>query len=151
MAWTNVQPLWGTIVAGGSSTREGAVGCQLPNLRLYIASRANVDIWSELEPLTPTSNRISLHDKDGHKKDIVHYVSSMVYSDEKMSEWREEDKELVIKRSRTGQMECMRIVPRSCHFFILLNRFLCASLQVETLRRCPASSVRHILRELPEP
>jgi len=73
------------------------VECQLPNLRLYIASRANVDIWSELEPLTPTSNRISLHDEDGHKKDIVHYVSSMVYSDEKMSEWREEDKELVIK------------------------------------------------------
>jgi hypothetical protein len=76
---------------------EDLVGLQLPNLRLCITSRSEVDIRDVLEPLTSTSNRISLHDEDGQKKDIAEYISSVVYSDKKIKRWREQDKELVVK------------------------------------------------------
>jgi hypothetical protein len=68
-----------------------------PNLRLCITSRPEVDIRNVLEPLTSSSNRISLHDERGQKKDIVDYISSVVRSDRKMKKWREEDKKLVIR------------------------------------------------------
>jgi len=73
------------------------VGFQLPNLRLCVTSRPEIDIRSVLEPLTSSSNRISLHDEEGQKKDIADYVRSVVYSDRKMMSWREQDKELVIE------------------------------------------------------
>ena len=76
---------------------EELVGLNLPNLRLCITSRSEVDIRNVLEPLTSTSNRISLHDEDGQKKDITEYISSIVYSDKKIMRWREEDKDLVVK------------------------------------------------------
>jgi hypothetical protein len=73
------------------------VGLRLPNLRLCVTSRPEVDIKNVLEPLTSTSTRISLHDEEGQKKDISDYVRSVVYSDSKMMRWREQDKELVIE------------------------------------------------------
>jgi hypothetical protein len=76
---------------------EKMVGFQLPNLRLCVTSRPEVDIRNVLEPLTSASNRISLHDEEGQKKDIADYVRSVVYSDRKMMKWREQDKELVIE------------------------------------------------------
>jgi hypothetical protein len=76
---------------------EELVGLHLPNLRLCITSRSEVNIRNVLEPLTSTSNRISLHDEDGQKKDIAAYISSIVYSDKKIMRWREQDKELVVK------------------------------------------------------
>ena len=76
---------------------EELVGFYFPNLRLCITSRPEVDIRSALEPLASTSNRISLHDEGGQKKDIVDYVNSVVRSDRKMKKWREEDKKLVIQ------------------------------------------------------
>ena len=66
----------------------------LPNLHLCITSRPEVDIQTFLEPLT--SNRISLHDQSGQKKDIVDYVEYVVHSDMNMRRWREEDKKVVI-------------------------------------------------------
>jgi hypothetical protein len=85
---------------------EELVGLRLPNLHLCIASRPDVDIRNVLEPLTSTSNRISLHDEDGQKKDIADYVNSVVYSDKKIMRWREKDKELVVKTllDRAGGM-----------------------------------------------
>ena len=74
---------------------EELVGFYLPNLRLCITSRPEVDIRSVLEPLA--SNRMSLHDEYGQKKDIVDYISFVVRSDRKMKRWREEDKRLVIR------------------------------------------------------
>jgi hypothetical protein len=65
-----------------------------PNLHLCITSRPEVDIVASLEPLT--SNRISLHDESGQKKDIVDYVNSVVHLDKNMRRWREEDKNVVI-------------------------------------------------------
>jgi hypothetical protein len=69
----------------------------LPNLRLCVTSRPEIDIRNVLEPLTSMPNRISLHDQDGQKKDIADYVNSVVYSDRKMARWPEQDKALVIK------------------------------------------------------
>ena len=73
---------------------EKLVNSDLPNLCLCITSRPEVDIRTSLEPLT--SNRISLHDQSGQKKDILDYVNSVVHSDKNMRRWREEDKNVVI-------------------------------------------------------
>jgi len=68
-----------------------------PQLHLCITSRPEVDIRTCLEPLTSTPNRICLHDQVRQKEDIVKFVRGVVYSDEKMRRWRDEDKELVIE------------------------------------------------------
>jgi hypothetical protein len=74
---------------------EDLIKLSLPNLRICITSRPEVDIRASLQPLT--SNHISLHDQDGQHQDIANFVSSIVYSDKNMRRWRDEDKELVIK------------------------------------------------------
>ena len=85
---------------------EELVGLRLPNLRLCITSRLNIDIRNVLEPLTSASNHISLHDEDGQKKDIVNYIKSVVHSDRKLMSWREKDKELVV-RTLSDRADCM--------------------------------------------
>ncbi len=75
---------------------ERLVMLELPNLRICVTSRPEADIRTSLEPLTSTSNTISLHDESGQKKDIVEFVTSVVRTDKNMRRWREEDKELVI-------------------------------------------------------
>ena len=72
------------------------VGLCLPDLHICVTSRPEIDIQTTLEPLT--SLCVSLHTQSGQKKDIVDYVSSVVYSDTKMRRWHEEDRLLVIKR-----------------------------------------------------
>jgi hypothetical protein len=71
------------------------VKLNLPNLRLCMTSRPEIDIRTSLEPLT--FYQISLHDQSGQKKDIIDFVTSVVYSDENMRRWRDEDKKLVIE------------------------------------------------------
>jgi hypothetical protein len=71
------------------------VNMRLPNLHICVTSRPEIDIQTALEPLT--SLRVSLHNQTGQKKDIVDYVSSVVYLDTNMQNWREEDKRLVIE------------------------------------------------------
>ena len=71
------------------------VGLALPNLRICITSRPEIDIQAVIEPLT--TRRVSLHDETGQKKDIVEYVSSVVRSNTRMGKWREEDQKLVIE------------------------------------------------------
>jgi len=70
------------------------VTLNLPNIYLCVASRPEIDIRTALEPLQPL--QISLHDEDGQKKDIIEYIKSVVYSDRKMRNWREQDKRLVV-------------------------------------------------------
>jgi hypothetical protein len=65
------------------------------NLHICVTSRPEIDISAILEPLT--SQRISLHDQSGQKKDIIEYVRSVVHTDTRMRRWREEDKQLVIE------------------------------------------------------
>jgi hypothetical protein len=69
----------------------------IPNLRICVTSRPEIDVRKVLEPLT--SRRVSLHDQSGQKEDIADYVRSVVYSksEQIMGRWRSEDKELVIK------------------------------------------------------
>ena len=66
----------------------------LPNVHLCVASRPEIDIRKVLEPLKPL--QISLHDESGQKEDINKYIKSVVYSDQNMRRWREEDQKLVI-------------------------------------------------------
>jgi hypothetical protein len=74
---------------------ENLVNLHVPHLHICVTSRPEIDIQTILEPLTTL--QVSLHDQSGQKKDIVDYVSSVVYSDKKMRRWREEDRELVIE------------------------------------------------------
>jgi hypothetical protein len=78
------------------------VELHLPNLRICITSRPVVDIRNIIEPLAPPPNHVSLHDEEGQKKDIADYIHSVVYSDVKMMNWREEDKRLAIKTLSDG-------------------------------------------------
>jgi hypothetical protein len=70
------------------------VGLHLPNLHICVTSRPEVDIKSVLNQLT--IHTISLHDEGEQRKGIADYISSIVNTDEKMREWPDEDKELVI-------------------------------------------------------
>ncbi|KAH9046707.1 hypothetical protein EDB84DRAFT_632990 [Lactarius hengduanensis] len=69
----------------------------LPNLRVCITSRPEIDIKAALGPLA--SHSVSLHDEIGQKQDIADYIKSVVYSDSDtmMSRWREDEKKLVIE------------------------------------------------------
>ncbi|KAH9023919.1 hypothetical protein EDB85DRAFT_297475 [Lactarius pseudohatsudake] len=71
------------------------VGLHLPNLRVCVTSRPEVDIKSVLNQLTIHS--ISLHNESEQQKGIADYVKTIVNSDGKMREWPDEDKELVVK------------------------------------------------------
>lgn len=73
---------------------EELLELKVPNLRICVTSRPEVDIRDVLEPLT--SHHLSLHDETGQKNDILDYISSVVQTDRKMRRWRSEDKQLVI-------------------------------------------------------
>jgi hypothetical protein len=73
---------------------EGLIGLKLPNLRICVTSRPEIDIQSILEPVA--SAHVSLHDEIGQKQDILHYINAFVHSDRRMRKWRPEDKQLVI-------------------------------------------------------
>jgi hypothetical protein len=73
---------------------EDLVSLGLPNLRICVTSRPEIDIQTVLKPLT--SLHISLHDQSGQKQDILNYINSVVRSDRRMRKWRPEDKQLVI-------------------------------------------------------
>ena len=74
---------------------EDLVGLHLPNLHICVTSRPEPDIHIALDRLT--GRPVSLHDESGQTEDIANYVSSSVHSDRRMTRWRDEDKELVIK------------------------------------------------------
>ena len=75
---------------------EDLVESNHANLFICITSRPEQDITATLNPLTPPSRRVSLHEEVGQREDIDSYVRSFVQSDKAMRRWRAEDKELVI-------------------------------------------------------
>jgi hypothetical protein len=77
------------------------VELHLPNLRICVTSRPEVDIRNAIKPLASTSD-MSLHNEEGQKKDIADYIRSVVYSSPQMMRWVEEDKKLVIKTLSDG-------------------------------------------------
>jgi hypothetical protein len=73
---------------------EELIDLGLPNLRICVTSRPEIDIQSILEPVA--SAHVSLHDEIGQKQDILYHINAFVHSDRRMRKWRMEDKELVI-------------------------------------------------------
>ena len=67
---------------------------QLPNLRICVTSRPEIDIKLALEPMAFRS--VSLHNESEHQKDIEKFIRSVVNTDMKMRRWKAADKELVI-------------------------------------------------------
>ena len=94
------------------------VELNLPNLRVCITSRPEVDIRNVLEPLTTNSSRVSLHDEDGQKEDIVDYIRFIIYSDKKIMRWREEDKEMIFKTLSNRAHGMYEALLRSRHVFL---------------------------------
>ena len=72
------------------------IDSKLPNLRICVTSRPEVDIEAILKPLTFRS--ISLHDEHGQEEDIRNYIESIVNENTKMQRWSLEHKQLVIER-----------------------------------------------------
>jgi hypothetical protein len=73
---------------------EQLIDSQLPNLRICVTSRPEIDIKALLEPLCFCS--ISLHDESGQLEDIENYIKSVVTKDSRNRKWKAEDKQLVI-------------------------------------------------------
>ncbi|KAH8992274.1 hypothetical protein EDB86DRAFT_2852765, partial [Lactarius hatsudake] len=113
---------------------KDVLGLRLPNLRICITSRPEIDIKASLGPLA--SHSVSLHDEIGQKHDIADYIKSVVYSDSgtMMSKWREGEKRLVVETLSERADGMFRWV-------------FC---QLEALQDCLPASVRRTLRELPE-
>jgi len=73
---------------------EDLVEAQLPNLRICVTSRPEVDIRAIIEPLAFSA--VSLHDESGQKEDIMVYIESIVNTNKNMQKWNREHKQLVI-------------------------------------------------------
>jgi len=76
------------------SLLEDLVQKQLPNLRICVTSRPEIDIKTILEPLAFRS--VSLHDASGQQEDIGDYIESIVSTNKKMQNWSLHYKQLVI-------------------------------------------------------
>ena len=73
---------------------EDLVEAQLPDLRICVTSRPEVDIKAIVEPLAFRS--VSLHEEIGQKSDIVNYIESTVNTNNNMQNWNPGHKQLVI-------------------------------------------------------
>jgi len=73
---------------------EDLVEARLPNLRICVTSRPEVDIEAILEPLAFRS--VSLHDESGQKDDIMKYIKSTVNTNKNMQNWNPEHRKLVV-------------------------------------------------------
>ena len=73
---------------------EDLVDARLPNLRICVTSRPEMDIKTLLEPLSFRS--VSLHDERGQMEDIERYIKFVVNKDPRNRRWKAEDKQLVI-------------------------------------------------------
>jgi hypothetical protein len=73
---------------------EELVNSKLPNVRICITSRPEMDIKLALDSLTFRS--VSLHDESGQIEDINKYIESVIRRDPKNRRWKAEDKQMVI-------------------------------------------------------
>jgi hypothetical protein len=73
---------------------EDLIESQIPNVRVCVTSRPEMDIKDVLEPLVP--HTVSLHDESGQNKDIDEYIKSVINTNPKNKRWKAEDKRLVI-------------------------------------------------------
>ncbi len=75
------------------SLLEDLVEEKLPNLRICVTSRPEVDIKTILEPLAFRS--VPLQDATGQQKDIRDYIESIVGTNKNMQNWSSHHKQLV--------------------------------------------------------
>ena len=75
------------------SVVEELVKLRLPNLRLCVTSRPEVDIRTIVKPVA--TQEISLHNESGQNRDIDAYVTFVVQS---VTKWRDDDKKMVINK-----------------------------------------------------
>ena len=68
------------------------VSLDLPDLRICVTSRPEIEIKNSLEPLT--SHQMSLHDESGQREAVLDYIRSFIQTDRQMQKWRSEDKQL---------------------------------------------------------
>lgn len=73
---------------------DDLVKSKLPNLRICLTSRPEIDVKVVLSPLTSYS--VSLHREKGQMQDIDKYISFVVNTDKGMRQWNAKDKQLVI-------------------------------------------------------
>jgi hypothetical protein len=73
---------------------EKLVDWQLPNLRICVTSRPEVDIKVILGPLAFRS--ISLENERGQMEDIENYIKSVIEKDPRNRRWTTQDKQMVI-------------------------------------------------------
>jgi hypothetical protein len=73
---------------------EELITSQIPNLRICVTSRREIDIKTFLDPLTFGS--VSLHDESGQRTEIEEYIKSVINTNPKNKRWKAEDKKLVI-------------------------------------------------------
>ncbi|KAI0263688.1 hypothetical protein BGY98DRAFT_664528 [Russula aff. rugulosa BPL654] len=112
---------------------EDLVQWKHSNLFICITSRPEQDINAALNPLTPPSRRVSLHEEGGQMEDINSFVRFFVMNDRTMRRWRAEDRDLVI-----------RVLSERAQ-----GRFRWVYCQLDNLRRCMPSSIRNALDGLP--
>ena len=74
---------------------EELIDSKIPNLRICVTSRPEIDIKDILSPLT--FRAISLHDEIGQMEDINNYIKSVVSTNRSMRKWTKDDRELVIE------------------------------------------------------
>lgn len=72
---------------------EKLIESKIPNLRICITSRPEADIKDVLSPLIFRS--VSLHDENGHKKDIEDFIK-LTISTSPENEWEAEDMHRVV-------------------------------------------------------
>lgn len=71
------------------------IDSQIPNLRICVTSRPEMDIKSVLGSLAFRS--ISLHNQNGQIEDIENYIRSVINTDLMMRRWHAADKQLAIE------------------------------------------------------
>ncbi|KAN0138147.1 hypothetical protein V8E53_004036 [Lactarius tabidus] len=105
------------------------VGLRLPNLRLCITSRPELDIRIIIQHLA--TQKISLHDESGQNRDINTYIDFVVQS---VKHWRDDDKKMVINKLTEDADGMFRWV-------------YC---KLDALRQCHRNDLRRVLKELPQ-
>jgi hypothetical protein len=70
------------------------VSLHLPNVHICVTSRSEIDVQNMLKPFAV--NAISLHEEARQKMVISSYVGNVISSDERMKNWRDEDKKMIV-------------------------------------------------------
>jgi hypothetical protein len=74
---------------------ENLVRSNNPNLFICITCRHEQDIQTVLNGLTYKSSRVSLHEENGQRDDIITYVRHIINTTREMQTWPKDDKELI--------------------------------------------------------